>query len=307
MQGKWTKMYYDQKKITLEYLKEKLKDRLNINKGSHETPKEILVQFSHIVYRCKSQLVESTRSNSPKRRSWFKREIIERFKYDKDRYKDGFQLDGFLENIVPQIQKDFKYHFNRADNRAIDQEFYDKAFADNPSYEKVVKLLSLDAAYASFLQKGNEILAEAQVILAKEKKLVTTNRFNHLRPVKVLDYFMQLNQINPDNKEPFLTKQQVYDLTNMICRNQEGAKSVTLNISKDQKKYIIRFIYEFYRYCKDTGDSKGSREKYITILTNYFAQFSSPDSSRIYPENFYIKQPDSPIKVDDEYKRWMNA
>ena len=305
MKGKWTKMYHDLEDDILHFLKEKLK--VGIQRATFETPKEILVQKRHLIHRCLIRLTEIKTSGNEWKRSWFKRELIERFKYEKDRYREGVQVDGFLEKNVPRIIHEFKQRYQNSNEEEKQREFFDKEFAESYNKEDIVKLLATEKAYAYFMKNEYDILKGVLKIVKKEMWLRPVNHFNDLSSVEVLNFFLQLTQINPKNGKPFITEEQAYALVNLICADKPTSQLIHINIVSDQKKYIVRFVYEFYKYCKDTVDPKGTREKNIAILTNYIAQFSSEVSAQIYPNNFYQKQPHSPIKVDDKCKRWMNA
>ncbi len=78
-------------------------------------------------------------------------------------------------------------------------------------------------------------------------------------------------------------------------------------MDQSESKYIIRFIYDFYKYCKDTCDSKGTREKYRYLLPKYVAQFASERGKKIDVSNMAREQTNSPITIEAKYQRWKNA
>lgn len=93
----------------------------------------------------------------------------------------------------------------------------------------------------------------------------------------------------------------------MICHDKPVTDPIRMNLAPDQRTWFIPFIYDFYRYCKDTVDSKGTRDKYIAILTKYIVQFDLEQGTKINEKNFARQQSDSPIKIDQKYLRWKNA
>lgn len=305
MQGKWTKLYHEYFEEVKADLADELKARLK--EATYETDEEIVVQYNIEVSRMMNHLFQDTTAAMPTQRSWFRRRLVEKYEQDQYRYKEDLRIDGFLEFTLPEIRREFDAHFKEADDRTKEKIYFDSDFARLPDYEAIVRLLASHDAYIDFFDHKFELKEKLIKTLEKEISLVASNHFNHLRPVDVYDFFHQLTQLNPQNKEAFLTEKQVYDLTNMICQNKPATDPIKMNLSPEQRTWIIRFIYVFYRYCKDTADSKGIREKYISILTSFIAQFDPEQGTKINAKNFAREQPDSPITIDQKYLRWKNA
>lgn len=283
----------------LEELKRKL------IQATFETDHEVLSQFNFFVNSLYDQLFWEV-SDGQKRKSWFREKVVDKFQHDKYRYKEGFQVDGFVENILPEIRQEFRRRWEDADERTRSEKYFDQYLALDANPEEIIRLLALHDTYHYFFDHRQELLHEATEMLQKEKQLVDENHFNNLSPLQVLEYMEQLQQINPVNKEPFLSEKQTYDLTNMICQDQPVTDPIRMNLLPEQKKFMVRFIYEFYKFCKDEVDSKGTRNKYLSILSCYISQFEDQQGP-VNEKNFAREQPDSPIKVDPKFGRWKNA
>lgn len=296
---KYLQYLEQERRRLLEELKRKLTE------ATYETDREVLSQFNLHVNDLCDQLFSEERDGS-RSTSWFKKKVVEKFSYDKGRYKEGFQVDGFIENMLPEIRQDFRLQWERADENSRTAKYFDHDLALDPDPDPIIWLLARHAAYFYFFDHKKQVLHEAIETLQKEKHLAAENHFNDLSPIGVLAYIEQLQQTNQETKEPFLTAKQVYNLTNMICRNQPVTEPVKVNISDQQRRQLEVFFIIFYKYCKDTVDAKGNRERYISLLSRYIAQFQD---KTIYANNFYLKEADQPllIKVDAKYLRWMNA
>ncbi len=131
-----------------------------------------------------------------------------------------------------------------------------------------------------FFDHKQELLNEAIEALEKEKFLVEENLFNGLAPIKLFEFIEQLLQNNPVKNKPFLIKNQAINLTNMICKNLPVSEPVMMEIDLSQKIQIEVFFIIFYKYCKDTVNTKGNKEKYMAILNRYIAQ---SQGKTIYP------------------------
>jgi hypothetical protein len=304
MQGDFTRRYlqiYEDRKAQLA---NELKNR--IRKATYQTDQEVIDHFNIHVHHLFSQLF-SEQVEGVKRTSWFRNRVIERYKLDQYRYQEGFQIDGFLSFILPEIQQEFKSRYEKADEQARIVRYFDKELALTPDKEEILRLLAYHDAYLDYFDNRFTLVGELKAIIEREKDLEDTNHFNKLLPIEVFNFIHQLTQHNPNNKEPFLTEKQVYDLTNMICRDQPVTHLIRINMFPDQRRFIVRFIYDFYKFCKDAVDSRGSRKKYISILTQYIAQFDAVQGSTIHEKNFAREYTDSPIKINDKYIRWKNA
>jgi len=299
MQGKWTKLYHEYFEKAKSSLADELK--LSLKNSLYITDNEVIYQFTDIVDKRFSQLFRNTTSARPIRTSWFKSRILEKYKEDKSNYKEGFQIDGFLEFNLPEIQKEFNTHYERADERSKEEVYFDKEFSTSSNNMEIIKLLASYDAYRYFFDNKYKLKDQLLKLIEQEKELVEVNHFNGLRPVAILNFMLQLTQTNPENGQPFLAEKQVHDLSNMICNNKPVTQFIKLNITPNQRKYVVRFFYEFYKFC-NTTDQRANREEFIALMKTYLEPFASDPNFVIHQKSFARAYPNSPIKMEEKYK-----
>lgn len=303
--GHWTALY---DKIYNEEMT-KLKDHLKklLIERTYETDTEILRLFNDHLTEQINTVIYKIDYNERKSLK-FQEELINYYKGLKwsDSYEKPFLLDGFIEKDLPELRKRLSRQYDKTNTTQRNDHVYDLKFLNDSSPEEIIKLLAAYFAPFQMIDNKYKQIEGLKETIRKEKKLIKNNRFNGLEPTKVLDYMLQLTQINTENNLPFLTEETVYELTNMICKNKPVIEPVSVNISDQQRRQLEVFFIIFYKFCKDTLDAKGNRDKYISLLNRFIAQFQN---RTIYANNFYLKNADQPllIKVDAQYLRWMNA
>jgi hypothetical protein len=211
--------------------------------------------------------------------SYFREILFEKFLaylpnsfYDeKERFP--YEIERILDRPLQEVKNNYYFNYEGADESAKYQRFFDHEEVENLKKDDLAKILAEYHALYRFIDEVDLLAIELDRQIEDEKRLVKENKFNDLPTMEVYHFFLQLIESSPENKKPMLNKDQIFDLTNMICSCDFKPK-LEADIT-GRSGQLTYFFYKFYKYCTTSWDIGGKEEKYFSILTGCIKQFNN--------------------------------
>jgi hypothetical protein len=210
-------------------------------------------------------------------KSYFREILFEKFRaylpydfYD-DQERFNYEIERILDRPLQEVKSNYYFNYGRANESAIYQRFFDHDEVENLKKNDLAKILAEYHALYRFIDEVDLLAIELDKQIEDEKRLVKENKFNDLTPIEVYHFFLQLIESSPDNKKPMLNKDQIIDLTNMICSCDFNSK-LEADIT-GRSGQLTYFFYKFYKYCTTSWDIGGKEEKYFSVLIGCIKQF----------------------------------